>query len=160
MNEKKDLLERVEELRALQPQPITFKGKARLVHFFHEGTADRFDRVLETASENDTMKDRHSREVRLLAIVLADLHGSSPLFRKVRSWLWEIRLSHSRYNEIEAMMLLDAAVQRMHQQKMIALYLAIIMANTQASIDAAQSQLKEIEQLFNEKVKDWKGETV
>ena len=131
-----------------------------MVHFFSKETAESFTGELETASDSDTMKDRHRREVRLLAIVLANLHGSSPLFRNVRRWIWEKRLNHSKYNEVEAMQLLGAAVMRIHQGKMIDLYLAIVMADVQATIEATERTLDEIEQLYNEKLKVWKGEQI
>ena len=37
MNENTAFEKQLEELRALQPQPITFKGKVRKVHFFRQG---------------------------------------------------------------------------------------------------------------------------
>lgn len=158
MNENTGLEKRLEELRALQPQPITFKGKVRLVHFFNRGTAERFNGVLETASESDTMKDRHRREVRLLSIVLADLHGNSPHLRSLRRWLWEKRLTYSKYDKVEAIQLLDAAVQRIQQGKVIELSIALTAAQLQAIIEATSAQLDSLNVLFEQKIKDWKGE--
>ena len=125
----------LEELITLQPQPIPFKGKVRLVHFFHKETAENFNRELETVSESDTMKERHKREVRLLAIVLADLHRSPLLFRKVRRWLLEKRLSFGKYDEVEALQLLDAAVTRIQQGKLLEMHTALILSQIQSNIN-------------------------
>lgn len=154
MNGNTEFEKQLEELRALQPQPITFKGKVRLVHFFSMGTAERFNRVLETASESDTIKDRHLREVRLLAIVLADLHGSRSYLRSLKRWIWEKRLSYSRYDEAEAMQLLEAAVQRFQQWKVFELHFALI----KKELEAIEEQRKEIQEYVDQKQKTWKGE--
>lgn len=159
MNEEKTGLERqIAELGTLEPLAVTFKGKVRMVHFFHEGTAESFNSMLASASEYDTMKDRHRREVRLLAIVLADLHGMR-VFRKVRRWLWEKRLSFGKYDEVEALQLLDAAVTRIQQGKYFELYASLIVAQIQAMIEAMSRQQDEANQCYNEKLNYWKGET-
>ena len=143
MNEEKQFERQIAEVSALKPLAITFNGKVRLVHFFHTGTAESFNGVLETASESDTMKDRHRREVRLLAIVLADLHGTR-LFRRLRRWLWEKRLSFGRYDELEALQLLDAAVTRIQQGKFLEMYAELIISQIQATIEAMNRQLKKL----------------
>ena len=158
MNENTAFEKQLEELRALQPQPITFKGKVRKVHFFSRETAERFNGVLETASESDTMKDRHRREVCLLAIVLADLHGSFPYFHGLRRWIWEKRLTHSRYNEVEAMQLLEAAVQRIQQGKVLELHIALTAAQMQATIEAMNSERDTLREFFEQKQKTLEGE--
>lgn len=158
MNENTAFEKQLEELKALQPQPITFKGKVRLVHFFSKGTAERFNGVLETASENDTMKDRHRREVLLLSLVLADLHGSSQYFKNLRRWIWKKRLEYTGYNEVEAMQLLEAAVQHIQQVKIIELHIALIVAQMQATIEAMNGQRDTLQELFEQKQKTWKGE--
>ena len=80
-----DIDKQVHELTALQPISVTFKGKPREVHYFHRGTAEAFSDALKGISENESMKRRKQREVRLLAIVMADLHGSSPYFMRLKS---------------------------------------------------------------------------
>ena len=158
MNENTSFERQLEELRNLQPQPITFKGKARLVHFFSKGTADRFNGVLETASENDTMKDRHHREVLLLSLVLADLHGSSHFFRNLRRWIWKKRLEYTGYNEVEAMQLLEAAVQHIQLGKAIELHIALALEQMQAVFEAKDSLNDSLRELYEQKLKTWKGE--
>lgn len=160
MNEKTkfDIDEQLLKLKALQPQPITFKGKVRKVHFFRQETAERFNRELETSSESDTMKDRHQREIRLLAIVLSDLHGSKPYFCRLRRWVWEIRLSHSRYDDLEAMQLLDAAVKRIQQSKMIELYAALLCEQIKNLFEIMKVQNEELQKVVEQKQKSWKGE--
>ena len=158
MNENTSFERQLEELRNLQPQPITFKGKARLVHFFCKGTAERFNGVLETASENDTMKDRHRREVLLLSLVLADLHGSSHFFRNLRRWIWKKRLEYTGYNEVEAMQLLEAAVQHIQLGKAIELHIALALAQMQAVFEAKNSLNDSLRELYEQKLKTWKGE--
>lgn len=135
MNAEKQIENQLAELKTLQPLAVTFKGKVRLVHFFHEETAESFNGVLETASESDTMKGRHKREVRLLAIVLADLYRSPLLFRKVRRWLWEKRLSFGKYDEVEALQLLDAAVTRIQQGKLLEMHTALILSQILSNIN-------------------------
>lgn len=135
MNAEKQIENQIAELKALQPLAVTFKGKVRLVHFFDEETAESFNGVLETASESDTMKKRHKREVRLLAIVLADLYRSPLLFRKVRRWLWEKRLSFGKYDEVEALQLLDAAVTRIQQGKLLEMHTALILSQILSNIN-------------------------
>ncbi len=135
MKSKENELEKqFAELAALQPISVTFKGKPRSVHFFHQGTAEKFNRVLEIASESDTMKQRHNQQVKMLAIVLSDLYGKNPLFIGLRRWFWEQRLKHSDYNEVEALQLIDAAVTRIQQGKFLELYSLIVAAQMQATI--------------------------
>ena len=159
MNAEKQIKNQIAELKALQPLAVTFKGKMRLVHFFDEETAESFNGVLETASESDTMKERHKREVRLLAIVLADLYRSPLLFRKVRRWFWEKRLSFGKYDEVEALQLLDTAVTRIQQGKRLEAYIALLVAEIETTLNATQGLIQETEQLCNDKIKVWKGVT-
>ena len=158
MNENTAFEKQLEELRVLQPQPITFKGKVRLVHFFSKGTVEKFNGVLETASENDTMKDRHRREVLLLSLVLADLHGSSQYFKNLRRWIWKKRLEYTGYNEVEAIQLLEAAVQHIQQGKVIELHIALILAQIQAEIEAINGNNDNLRELSSINKKTWKGE--
>lgn len=148
----------IADLGKLQPLAITFKDKVRMVHFFHSGTAERFNRVLEGASESDTMKDRHRREVQLLAIVLADLHGSFPFFITLRRKMWELRLSFGKYSEVEALQLLNAAVDRMQYGNVSKMVAGLIASQMKAFIEANKAILRESERMFTEKIKVWKGE--
>lgn len=129
-----DVAEPLGELNALQPISITFKGKPREVHYFHRGTAEAFTDALRGTSENESMKRRKQREVRLLAIVLADLHGSSKHFMRLKRWIWRKRLERARYNEVEAVALLEAARERIQNGKQLDALAAILLAQMQAII--------------------------
>ena len=129
-----DIDKQVHELTALQPISVTFKGKSREVHYFHRGTAEAFSDALKGTSENESMKRRKQREVRLLAIVLADLHGSSPYFMRLKRWLWRKRLAHSRYSDVEAVALLEAATERIQNGKQLVALITIVMAQGAAII--------------------------
>ncbi len=129
-----DIDKQVHELTALQPISVTFKGKPREVHYFHRGTAEAFSDALKGTSENESMKRRKQREVRLLAIVMADLHGSSPYFMRLKRWIWRKRLTHSRYSDVEAVALLDAAAERIQNGKQLDALMAIVTAQTVAII--------------------------
>lgn len=129
-----DIDKQVHELTALQPISVTFKGKPREVHYFHRGTAEAFSDALKGTSENESMKRRKQREVRLLAIVMADLHGSSPYFKRLKRWIWRKRLTHSRYSDVEAVALLDAAAERIQNGKQLDALMAIVTAQTVAII--------------------------
>ena len=150
----------IADLGKLQPLAITFKEKVRMVHFFHSGTAERFNRVLEGASESDTMKDRHRREVKLLAIVLADLHGSFPHFITLRRKMWELRLSFGKYSDVEALQLLNAAVDRIQHGNVSKMVAGLIASQMEAVIEANKAILKDSERMFNERIKVWKGEQI
>ena len=93
-----------------------------------------------------------------MAIVLADLHGSFPYFHGLRRWIWEKRLTHSRYNEVEAMQLLEAAVQRIQQGKVLELHIALALAKMQAVFDAKDGINDTLRELYEHKLKTWKGE--
>lgn len=129
-----DIDKQVHELTALQPISVTFKGKPREVHYFHRGTAEAFSDALKGISENESMKRRKQREVRLLAIVMADLHGSSPYFIRLKRWLWRKRLAHSRYSDVEAVALLEAATERIQNGKQLVALITIVMAQGAAII--------------------------
>ena len=129
-----DIDKQVHELTALQPISVTFKGKPREVHYFHRGTAEAFSDALKGISENESMKRRKQREVRLLAIVLADLHGSNPYFMRLKRWLWRNRLAHSRYSDVEAVALLEAATERIQNGKQLVALITIVMAQGAAII--------------------------
>ena len=129
-----DIDKQVHELTALQPISVTFKGKPREVHYFHRGTAEAFSDALKGTSENESMKRRKQREVRLLAIVMADLHGSSPYFMRLKRWLWRKRLAHSRYSDVEAVALLEAATERIQNGKQLVALITIVMAQCAAII--------------------------
>lgn len=129
-----DIDKQVHELTALLPISVTFKGKPREVHYFHRGTAEAFSDALKGTSENESMKRRKQREVRLLAIVLADLHGSGPYFKRLKRWIWRKRLAHSRYSDVEAVALLDAAAERIQNGKQLDALMAIVTAQTVAII--------------------------
>lgn len=129
-----DIDKQVHELTALQPISVTFKGKPREVHYFHRGTAEAFSDALKGTSENESMKRRKQREVRLLAIVMADLHGSSPYFMRLKRWLWRKRLAHSRYSDVEAVALLEAATERIQNGKQLVALITIVMAQGAAII--------------------------
>ena len=153
-----DVAEPLRELNALQPISVTFKGKPREVHFFHRGTAEAFTDALRGTSENESMKRRKQREVRLLAIVLADLNGSFPHFMRLKRWIWRKRLTRSRYNEVEAVALLEAARERIQNGKQLDALNAILLAQMQAiiaSMSASREQLAEVE---NELRKEWSNE--
>ena len=129
-----DIDKQVHELTALQPISVTFKGKPREVHYFHRGTAEAFSDALKGISENESMKRRKQREVRLLAIVLSDLHGSSPYFKCLKRWIWRKRLTHTRYSDVEAVALLEAATERMQNGKQLDALITIVMAQAVAII--------------------------
>lgn len=153
-----DVAEPLRELNALQPISVTFKGKPREVHFFHRGTAEAFTDALRGTSENESMKRRKQREVRLLAIVLADLNGSFPHFMRLKRWIWRKRLTRSRYNEVEAVALLEAARERIQNGKQLDALAAILLAQMQAiiaSMSASREQLAEVENEFR---KEWNHE--
>ena len=153
-----DVAEPLRELNALQPISVTFKGKPREVHFFHRGTAEAFSDALKGISENESMKRRKQREVRLLAIVLADLNGSFPHFMRLKRWIWRKRLTRSRYNEVEAVALLEAARERIQNGKQLDALAAILLAQMQAiiaSMSASREQLAEVENEFR---KEWSNE--
>ena len=154
MEEKTDFEKQMQEICNQEPLTVTFKGKERKIHFFQSDTVARYEAELEKASESDTIKDRHLREVRLLAIVLADLHGSRPYLRSLKRWIWEKRLSYSRYDEVEAMQLLEAAVQRFQQWKVFELHFALI----KKELEAIEELRKEILEYVDQKQKTWKGE--
>ena len=137
------------ELRALcqlQPIAVSFKGKQREVHIFTRGTADAFLATLRGASENDSLKRRKSREINLLSIVLADLHGSSPYFKRMRRWLWRMRLSHTHYSDVEAVQLLTAAKERILTRQHMEALLTILCAQVQVLL---QKKNISTEQLIN-----------
>ncbi len=137
MTKQKQLLnvtEQLNELQTLQPISVTFKGKPREVHFFHRGTAEAFSETIKGVFENESMKRRKQREVSLLAIVLADLHGSSPYFKRLKRWIWRMRLNHSRYSGVEAVALLVAAKERIQDGRRLAALSAITLAQMQALV--------------------------
>lgn len=123
-----DVTEQLNELTTLQPISVIFKGKPREVHFFHRGTAEAFSETLKGISEKDSMKRRKQREEQLLAIVLADLYGSSPYLKRLKRWLWRKRLEHSIYNDVEAVALLEAAKERIQEGKQFDALGAILLA--------------------------------
>lgn len=123
-----DVTEPLNGLTTLQPISVIFKGKPREVHFFHRGTAEAFSDTLKGISENDSMKRHKQREVRLLAIVLADLYGSSPYFKQLKRWFWRKRLVYSRYNDVEAVALLEAAKERIQNGKQMDILGSILLA--------------------------------
>ena len=130
-----DVTEQIMELSALQSISVTFKGKPREVHFFHRGTAEAFSDALRGISENESMKHRKQREVRLLAIVLADLHGSSRHCKRMKRWLWRNRLALSRYSDVEAVALLEAARERIQEGKKMEALIEILNAQIQAKAE-------------------------
>lgn len=134
-----DIDKQVHELTALQPISVTFKGKPREVHYFHRGTAEAFSDALKGISENESMKRRKQREVRLLAIVMADLHGSSPYFMRLKRWLWRKRLAHSRYSDVEAVALLEAATERIQNGKQLVALITIVMAQAVSIITSIKA---------------------
>jgi hypothetical protein len=104
------------------------------------------------------MKRRKQREVRLLAIVLADLNGSFPHFMELKRWIWRKRLTRSSYNDVEAVALLEAARERIQNGKQLDALAAILLAQMQAiiaSMSASREQLAEVE---NELRKEWSNE--
>ena len=133
--EKSTFEKQIAELASLQPIPVPFKGDVRLVHYFHPGTAERFDRVLEMASVSDTMQERHRHQIEMLATVLSDLHDTSRHFMGLRRWLWVQRLKHSRYDEVEALQLLDAAVTRIRQGHLLEMICFAQLAQIQSLIN-------------------------
>ena len=149
-NQVFDVAAQLKELNALQPISVTFKGRPREVHFFHRGTGEAFSDELRGISENDSMKRRKQREVRLLAIVLADLHGCSPFFRRFKRWLWRKRLARSRYSDLEAVALLEAARERIQDGKQLAALCAIILAQMQALIASMRASREQLAVLVNE----------
>ena len=134
-----DIDKQVHELTALQPISVTFKGKPREVHYFHRGTAEAFSDALKGTSENESMKRRKQREVRLLAIVMADLHGSSPYFKRLKRWIWRKRLAHSRYSDVEAVALLEAATTRIQNGKQLDALITIVMAQAVSIITSIKA---------------------
>ena len=130
-----DVTAQIMELSALQPISVTFKGKPREVHFFHRGTAEAFSDALRGISENESMKHRKQREVRLLAIVLADLHGSSRHCKRLKRKLWSYRLTRYRYSEVEAVALLEAARERIQGGKKMEALIEILNAQIQAQAE-------------------------
>lgn len=145
-----DIHEQLHELIALQPISVTFKGKPREVHFFHRGTDEAFSDALNGVSENESMKRRKQREVRLLAIVLADLHGSGLYFKRLKRWIWRKRLTHTRYSDVEAVALLDAATVRIQNGKQLDALIAIIMAQMEAQIASMEAQEEQLTEYYNE----------
>ena len=142
-----DVSAQLREMYQLQPIAVNFKGKPREVHFFHRGTSEAFLATLRGASENDSLKRRKRREVCLLAIVLADLHGSSPFFKGLRRFIWRKRLSHTSYSDMEAVQLLTAAKERIQHKKHIEALLAILFAQMQVILAAkniSNEQLREL----------------
>lgn len=107
--EQFDIAEQLRELMDIKPVSVKFMGKPREVYFFHRGTAELFSYTIKGVLENESMKRRKQREIKLLAIVLANLYGSSRYFKRLKRWLWRKRLAHSKYNELEAMALLATA---------------------------------------------------
>lgn len=145
-----DVAEPLKELGALQPISVTFNGKPREVHFFHRGTAEAFSDALRGTSENESMKRRKQREVRLLAIVLADLNGCLPHFMRLKRWIWRKRLEHSRYSDVEAVALLDAARERIQNGKQLDALCAILMAQMTALIASMKMNREQLAEVFNE----------
>lgn len=140
MNEETQSKDQIAELTNLQPLAVIFLGKERVIDHFHRGTAERFNRVLETATEGQSMKTRHKQQTKMLAIVLSDLQGSSKLFRGLRRWLWEKRLSLTSYNEVEALKLIEAAVLRIQNYKLLELHTTLLLAQIMANIEYANKQ--------------------
>ena len=136
MNEETQSKDQIAELTNLQPLAVIFLGKERVIHHFHQGTAERFNRVLETASEGQSMKTRHKQQTKMLAIILSDLQGSSKLFRGLRRWLWEKSLSFTNYSEVEALKLIEAAVLRIQNYKLLELHTMLIVAQIMNEIKA------------------------
>lgn len=145
-------------LLALQPIAVTFRGKPREVHFFHRGTAEAFSDALRGTSENESMKRRKQREVRLLAIVLADLNGSFPHFMRLKRWIWRKRLTRSRYNDVEAVALLEAATERIQNGKQLDALGAIILAQMQALVLSMSASREQIAEFENKLRKEWSNE--
>lgn len=161
MIEKKqlyDVAEPLEELNALQPISVKFYGKPREVHFFHRGTAEAFSDALKGTSEKESMKRRKQREVRLLAIVLADLHGSSKHFMRLKRWIWRKRLERARYNEVEAVALLEAARERILNGKQLDALAAILLAQMQATIASMSANREQLTEKEKELRKERKYE--
>lgn len=159
MTEQKELLnvaEVLKELYALKPISVTFKEKPREVHFFHRGTAEAFSDALRGISENESIKQRKQREIRLLAIVLADLNGSSRYFKRIKRWLWRKRLRHSKYSDVEAIALLDAARDRIQNGKRVDALIAILLAHIQVII-ASMSVNREQLVVLNESLRKEKA---
>ena len=149
-----DVTAQLRELNALQPITVTFKGRPREVHFFHRGTAELFSDALRGVSENESMKRLKTREIRLLAIVLADLHGSSwPRFRSLKRWLWRKRLEHSRYSDVEAVALLNAARERIQNGKHLEALGAILLAQMQALIATTTVSREQLSEVLNQTTK-------
>ncbi len=157
MVEKTDFEKQMQEICNQEPITVTFKGKERKIHFFQSDTVARYEAELEKASESDTMKERHQRQVNLLAIVLSDLYRSQPLFRGLRRWKWKVKLSHGTYNEVEALQLLEAATIRIQHSKLLEIYRNILAAQVLAVISQANGQNDQLEKLLNEKRENWKG---
>ena len=145
-----DVTEQLNELTTLQPISVIFKGKPREVHFFHRGTAEAFSETLKGISEKDSMKRRKQREVRLLAIVLADLYGSSPYLKRLKRWLWRKRLQYSRYSEVEAVALLEAAKERIQNGKQMDALAVILQKQSQALIASMSIRREQLSELLNE----------
>lgn len=153
-----DVTEPLGKLNALQPISVTFQGKPREVHFFHRGTAEAFTDALKGTSKNDSMKRHKQREVRLLAIVLADLHGSSKHFMRLKRWIWRKRLARSIYNEVEAVALLEAARERIQNGKQLDALAAILLAQMQAIIASTSTSREQLTEKEKELRKDWNYE--
>ena len=126
----------IKELSALRPIAVHFLGKPREVHFFHRGTAEAFADELKGATDNESLKRRKLREVRLLSLVLADLHGSSRHFVKCKRWIWRQRLKLAHYNDIEAIALLEAASERMQHGKQLEALADITVEHIQAELSS------------------------
>lgn len=150
-----DVAEPLEELNALQPISVKFYGKPREVHYFHRGTAEAFFDALKGTSENESLKRRKQREIRLLAIVLADLHGSSPYFKRLKRWIWRTRLARTIYNEVEAVALLEAARERIQNGKQLDALAAIILAQMQAIIASASANREQTAEIIRKGESAW-----
>ena len=149
-----DITGQLRGLVSLQPISVGFLRKPRKVHFFHRDTAAAFLDALRGTSENDSMKRRRQREVRLLAIVLADLYGSSPHFRRLRRWFWRVRLEHTRYSDVEAVALLDASRERIHDGMQIDALNAILLVQIQAIVASMGVRREDLVEVLNEKKED------
>ena len=157
MTQKTDLEQQIHDICNQGPLTVIFMEKERKIHFFQNDTVARYEAELEKASESDTMKERHQRQVNLLTIVLSDLHRSQPLFRGLRRRIWKVRLSHGTYNEVEALQLLEAATIRIQYSKLLEIYRNILAAQVLTAINQANGQNDQLEKLLNEKQENWKG---
>ena len=143
MNEKKKIGTQIADIKKLQPLVVTFKGKERVINHFQYDTVERFNKVLESASGGQKMGERHKLQTQMLAIILSDVQGSSRVFRGLRQWLWEKKLSHTSYNEVEALRLIETAVLRIQQHKVLEMHTALILAQMQALINHINGIRKE-----------------